>query len=48
VTAAVAISGWSFPEVVASGALNAATALVAAVVVRALDLRFGEPERLAW
>jgi rod shape-determining protein MreD len=48
VTAAVAISGWSLPEVVASGALNAATALVAAVVVRALDLRFGEPERLAW
>ncbi len=30
------------------GLLNAVIAGIAAVVVRALDLRFGEPERLAW
>jgi rod shape-determining protein MreD len=47
-TTAIAFSGLSLPELVVGGLLNAAIALVAAIAVRALDLRFGEPERLAW
>ena len=44
----VAFSGLSLSELLFIGILNAAVAGVTAVAVRALDLRFGEPERLAW
>jgi hypothetical protein len=44
----VALTGVSLTELVLIGLLNAAIAAVAVVAVRALDLRFGEPERLAW
>jgi len=47
-TAAVAFSGLTISDLVIGGALNTAIAIVAVVVVRALELRFGEPERLAW
>ncbi len=35
-------------DVIVCGLLNAVVTALAVVVVRALDLRFGEPERLAW
>lgn len=44
----VAFTGLSLWDLVVAGFLNMATATVAVVVVRSLDLRFGEPERLAW
>ncbi len=44
----VAFTGLSLSELVISGLLNMLIAMVAVVVVRALELRFGEPERLAW
>jgi rod shape-determining protein MreD len=47
-TAAVAFSGLTISHLVIAGVLNTAIAVVAVVVVRALELRFGEPERLAW
>ena len=47
-TAGVAFTGISFPELVLTGILNAAVAGVAVVALRALELRFGEPERVAW
>ncbi len=47
-TTAISFGGLSLPEMALAGAMNAAIALVAVVAVRALDLRFGEPERLAW
>jgi rod shape-determining protein MreD len=47
-TTGVAFTGLSLPSLVVIGMLNAAIASVSALVVRALDLRFGEPERLAW
>lgn len=47
-TSGVAFGGVSVPELVVVGALNGVIAVLAVVVVRALDLRFGEPERLAW
>lgn len=47
-TSDVAFGGVSLPELVIAGAMNGIIAVVAVVVVRALDLRFGEPERLAW
>ena len=47
-TAGVSFVGLSVPDLVVIGLLNAAVAGVSVAVVRALDLRFGEPERLAW
>ncbi len=48
ITTSVAFSGLPLPELVLAAALNAVIAVIAVVAVRALDLRFGEPERLAW
>jgi rod shape-determining protein MreD len=47
-TANVAFSGLALTDLIVIGILNAAVTAVAVLVVRALDLRFGEPERLAW
>jgi rod shape-determining protein MreD len=47
-TADVTYAGLSVVDLLVVGLLNALIALVAAVIIRALDLRFGEPERLAW
>jgi len=44
----VAFLGLSFTDLVLVGLLDAAITAVAVVVVRAIDLRFGERERLAW
>jgi rod shape-determining protein MreD len=44
----VSIEGVSITDLLVIGVLNAAITAIAVVVVRALDLRFGEPERLAW
>lgn len=47
-TVGVAFSGVDIGDLVIAGIVNAGIALVAVIAVRALDLRFGEPERLAW
>jgi rod shape-determining protein MreD len=47
-TVGVAFAGLSVPSLIAAGLMNAALAALAVVAVRALDLRFGEPERVAW
>lgn len=47
-TADVAFGGLSFSDLVVAGILNLVIAVLAVLAVRALDLRFGEPERLAW
>jgi len=47
-TAGVALIGISLPDLVIIGLMNAAIAGFSVLVLRALDLRFGEPERLAW
>jgi rod shape-determining protein MreD len=47
-TIGVAFAGLGITDLALAGILNAMIALVAVLVVRALDLRFGEPERLAW
>jgi hypothetical protein len=44
----VAYVGLSPADLVLVGLLDGAIATAAALVVRAVDLRFGEPERLAW
>ncbi len=44
----VAFLGLSPADLAVVGLLDAVIATVAAVLVRAVDLRFGEPERLAW
>jgi hypothetical protein len=44
----VAFLGLSFTDLVLVGLLDAVITAVAVVVVRAIDLRFGERERLAW
>jgi rod shape-determining protein MreD len=41
-------TGVSFADMAIIGLLNAIIAGIAVPVLRALDLRFGEPERLAW
>ena len=43
-----AFAGLSASDLVVISLLNGLIAAVAVPVVRALDLRFGEPERLAW
>jgi rod shape-determining protein MreD len=48
ITAGVAFVGISVPDMLMIGVLNALIAASSVLVVRALDLRFGEPERLAW
>jgi rod shape-determining protein MreD len=48
VTIDVAFAGLSVAELVVVAVVNTLIAAVAVVVVRALELRFGEPERLAW
>lgn len=47
-TSGAAFSGLSAVDLILGGLINAAVAVIAVVVIRALDLRFGEPERLAW
>ena len=47
-TADVDFVGLSIGDLVAVAIVNMVIALTAAVLVRALDLRFGEPERVAW
>ena len=47
-TESVAFLGLSFTDLLLVGLLDAAITAVAVVVVRAIDLRFGERERLAW
>jgi len=48
VTAGVAFTGLALTDIVLVAVLNMIVTAVAVVVVRALDLRFGERERLAW
>ena len=48
ITVGLAFAGVPLLEFIAIGLLNALIAAVAVVAVRAIDLRFGEPERLAW
>ena len=47
-TVNAAFAGLTFRDLVVGGVVNALIAIVAVLVLRALDLRFGEPERLAW
>ena len=47
-TIGVAFTGLGIPDLVIGGLLNVIIAAVAVLLVRALELRFGEPERLAW
>jgi rod shape-determining protein MreD len=47
-TADVGFTGLSLGDTAVAGLINVAIASVAVVVLRAIDLRFGEPERLAW
>jgi hypothetical protein len=44
----VAVSISSASDLVLIALLNALVTSVAVIAVRAIDLRFGEPERLAW
>jgi hypothetical protein len=48
VTADVEFAGLGATELALIAVMNAAIAIVAVAVIRAIDLRFGEPERLAW
>ena len=47
-TVDVAFAGLSVANLLVVALMNGAIASVAVVLIRALDLRFGEPERLAW
>jgi rod shape-determining protein MreD len=47
-TEGIAFAGLSVTDLVIIGLLNAVITVVAVAIVRAIDLRFGEPERLAW
>ncbi|HKZ91876.1 MAG TPA: hypothetical protein VJZ50_07030 [Candidatus Limnocylindrales bacterium] len=47
-TSDVAFAGLSLTDLVLIGISNLAIAAVTVVAVRALELRFGEPERMAW
>ena len=47
-TADIEFAGLSVGDLLIVGLINGVIATIAAVVLRALDLRFGEPERLAW
>jgi rod shape-determining protein MreD len=48
VTAGISLAGISVAELALVAVANALIAGLAVPVIRALDLRFGEPERLAW
>jgi rod shape-determining protein MreD len=48
VTEDVVLTGLSATDLAMSALLDVVITSVAVVVVRALDLRFGEPERMAW
>lgn len=48
VTTEVAFTSISLAHLFVAGILNAFIAIVAVLIVRALELRFGETERLAW
>ena len=47
-TSDVAFAGLSVTDLAVMALINALIAAAAVVVVRAIELRFGEPERLAW
>lgn len=47
-TADIEFAGLSVGDLLIVGLMNGTIAAIAAVLLRALDLRFGEPERLAW
>ena len=47
-TSDVAFAGLSLTDLVLIGISNLAIAVVTVLAVRALELRFGEPERMAW
>jgi rod shape-determining protein MreD len=47
-TADIGFAGLSVTDLFIVGVMNGAIAAVAVLAVRAIDLRFGEPERLAW
>jgi rod shape-determining protein MreD len=47
-TTGAALAGLSVPGLVVVGIMNIVITILAVIVIRALDLRFGEPERLAW
>ncbi len=47
-TAGSAFTGLAFSELMVVALLNGLIAAMAVPAIRALDLRFGEPERLAW
>jgi cell shape-determining protein MreD len=47
-TANIGLAGLDAADLAIIAPMNAAIAAVAVAVVRAIDLRFGEPERLAW
>ena len=48
VTSGVSWAGISVADLVLTALLNVIVVVPAVLVVRALDLRFGEPERVAW
>ena len=48
VTSGVSWVGLSVPELVLTAVLNVVLVVPAVLIVRAVDLRFGEPERVAW
>ena len=48
ITIDVAFAGVDVGQLVLAGFVNTGIAVVAVLVVRALDLRFGEPERVSW
>jgi len=48
VTSGVGWAGSSIADLLAVAALDVVIAVPAALVLRAIDLRFGEPERVAW
>jgi len=47
-TVAVSVAGLALTSLVLIGLANTIIAAISVVAVRALDLRFGEPERMAW
>jgi rod shape-determining protein MreD len=44
----IAVEGLSLSDLLVAAVLNTVIAVISVTVIRALDLRFGEPERLAW
>jgi hypothetical protein len=48
VSAGVSLVGLSVPDLLVVAVMDAVIALPALLAARALDLRFGDPERVAW